>query len=375
MLNKNNFITNSLVNIFLSLSAFLISIFVFELVLRISPLSDRLGWNRVPLLSKRVQKFDLAAKIKVVSLGDSFAEWRSGEGVNMFDYAQKNLSDRGVAILNLGRGGIGVDQYIVIYKKYIRFKPDCVVMCVYLGDDIARYPSYSVLNNIPVFDLVVLPKQKLQSFFRRHSVLSTLIFQFVKEKTRFMRSGVFEKNITVLQKKSNSSDAYIRDRISQIDPKISELAKSDIINPWALATGIVFPNYYKDLFSLRSQDSVIAADSMVTIIKEFHKEQGIKNFLVVLLPESLQVSVDYDYFFKKCGFNLEDFPLQKRRKLIKYIETRLNKSGIKTLDTTSELEKGSGMYINFDTHLNKKGHKIVGELISEFIKNNFLSTQ
>ena len=97
--------------------------------------------------------------------------------------------------------------------------------------------------------------------------------------------------------------------------------------------------------------------------------------MVIFLPESLQVSTNYDYFFKECGFNLEDFPLRERRKITNYIETQLNKSGIKTLDTTSALEKENGMYINSDVHLNKEGHKIVSKLIVDFIESNLVSTR
>lgn len=364
---------NVLINVILTLAISLISICACELIVRALPLSDRLGCNGVLPLSKRIEKFNLNAKIKIVCLGDSFLEWRAGEGTNMLDYVQKNLFAKNCAVLNLGRGGTDIDGYIASYNKYIHFKPDCIVMCVYLGNDVRNYVSYSDIDKIPVYDLDDFPKQKWKFFFKRHSILANLFFRFCKERIPFMRSGFFEHNIKILQKNNESLGSFIQTRIKQIDPQILKLAKSDAINPWIPAMGIAFPNYYKELFALRSQNAFGAAESTLTIIKEFYRKQGIKNFLVVFLPESLQVSKKYDYFFKKCGFILDDFTLQERRKLIKYLETKLNEAGIKTLDTTSALKKDSDVYINFDVHLNKRGHKIVGELITDFIKNNFLS--
>jgi hypothetical protein len=371
-LNKNAPIRNLIINVILTIVTFSILISVCELVLRVSSLSDRLGWNRVPALSRRTEKFNLNAKIKIVCLGDSFVAWRAGEGKNMFDYLQKDLSHKDCAILNLGRPGVDIDRYIAIYKKYMRFKPDLVIMCVFLGNDIRSYASYPSLDEIRLYDFDSIPGQKWVVFLKRHSILANLIFRFAKERIPFLRSHIFERSIKEMQQDAGFSDDFIQTRIKQIDPRILELAKSDAINPWTPAMGIMFPDYYKTLFTLSSPDSLNAARRTVDIIREFYKKEVSNDFLVVFFPESLQVSEERDNFFKKCGFNLDGFPLEERRKIIRYLEARLNASGIKTIDTTFALQKERDIYFNLDTHLNGKGHRVVGEFIADFIKNHFL---
>jgi len=367
MANKNTVSNDWLINIVLTLAVSLGSLCAGELLLRALPLSDRLGWNRVPPFSKRIEQFNLKAKTKIVCLGNSFAIWRAGEGVNMFDYAQKSLFSKGCAILNLGVAGTTIEQYMAIYNTSVRFKPDGIIMCLYLGNDIYNYSSLPVNDAMPIDEGP--GGQGWKSFFKRHSILANLIFRFGKEHIPFLRSGFFEGNIKELQKSHGLSSEVIQSRIKQIDPRLLTLAKSDAINSWILAQAIAHPAYYKDLFALRSQDAFIAADETVAIIEKFYRKQGLRDFFVVLLPESIQVSEKYDYFFKQCGFDLDDFPLPERRKVTLYIQKKLNESGIRTLDTTAALASEENVFINLDTHLNAKGHKIVGTLITRFIES------
>jgi hypothetical protein len=376
-LDKKTISKNRFINMLLTLAASLISVYAIELVLRISPLSDRLGWNRTLPFSRRVEKFNQAAKIKIVALGDSFVEWRSGEGVNMFDHLQDNLSSKGCAVINLGSGGADIRTYIAIYKKYVNFKPDLVIMCVYLGDDIKNYPSYSEIDKISIVETEPADsvRQRLYLFLKKHSILANLIFRFAKERVPLMRSGIFDNIIKQAERENRLSNDFIQARIKQISPQILELARSDAINPRILALGIAFPSWSNEFLGLNSRYSIIAANATIDLIKEFYRKQNLNNFLVFILPESLQVSKDYDDFFKKCGFNLDGFSLQERRKLTEYIETRLNGYGIKTIDCTPALEKESDVYIKFDNHLNKRGHKIVGQLMTDYIKNKVLYIQ
>jgi hypothetical protein len=186
-----------------------------------------------------------------------------------------------------------------------------------------------------------------------------------------MRSRFFENSVNALKKRYNLPDRYIQDRIKQLDPRIIELAKSDAINVWLPALGIAFPNYYKKYLSLNSQDAILSANSIITITDEFYKKQKIKNFFVILFPESNQVSEEYDDFFKKCGFDLEDFSLPERRKITQYIQNRLIERGIKTIDVTLALEEKGNCFIDYDTHFNKNGHQVIGEVITDFLKVNF----
>lgn len=356
---------NLAVNVSLLLITVLICLSVVESILRIAPISDIIGWNRVPSIQERIERFNkLNGKVKVVVLGDSFAVWRLGGSVNMFDIIQNRVVNKKVALLNLAKSGLDIDGYIGMYEKYVSFKPDYIIMCVYLSNDIANYGDIK-LNAVSSDNLA---SQDLRGFLKRHSILANLLFRGLKYRFSYFRSDFLENNLKVLQKIENLSDEFIQNRINQISPEILKAAKSDRINAWTLAAGIAKPLYYKNLFGLTTQDALTAADRSVSLIKAFYETRGVDNFLVIFIPESLQVSQQYDDFFKQCGFDLSDFPLSERQKLTKYIAKELSRSGIKTLDLTGALQKATNGYIDGDIHLNAEGHKIAADSIYEVIE-------
>jgi hypothetical protein len=359
----------TLVNLIVLVAAVVVSLYAAELILRMSPLSDKLGWNRVIALSKRVAQFNPSARIKIVVLGDSFAEWRAGEGLNMFDQLRAASSAQGYSILNLGRGGTDIDMYVAIYRKYVHFTPELVVICFYLGNDIHKYASYGKIEQISVEDSIDLVKNKWLLFLKKHSILANLAFRFAKDRIPFLQSGFFEGNVKALQKENGIPDEVLRRRLQTMDSSIVASAKSDAINPWLPAIGLINPEYYKELFGLRTPDAYAAADASIGLISQFKEKEHIKNLLVVFIPESLQVSASYDGFFRKCGFDLDGFTLDQRRNITRYIETKLQAGGIQTLDCIPTLEKETNPYIPFDTHLNAQGHKAIGRLLAAYLKD------
>ena len=369
---KKNPFHNLLINIILMLAVITVLGAIFELLVRILPISDNIGWSRAPLLGQRVKKFNVSAPIKIVALGDSFLAWCAGEGKNMFDFVQKNLNKKGYAILNLGSPGGEIDNYIEIYEKYVRFKPEGIIVCVYLGNDVVDY-SLALQGKCPPTTIFDKEGKGWKASIKRNCILANLIFRFCKKELHLFRSGTLDRNIQAIKKWGNLTDAVIQERLKQIDPHTLELARSESVNPWVLAAGITLPDYYKDLFSLSSSNARIKADTTVKILYEFYKKQGIKNFFVVLLSESIQISEEYDQFYKKCGFDLENFPLEERRNINRYLKEEFNKLGIKTLDVTDALEGKTDIYIDFDTHFNAKGQRIVGDSITDFLEANFLA--
>ena len=356
---------NLLINLSLTVTALLMMILICEEILRIFPLSARIGWNRIPTIAQRIAKFSKKAGRRIVCLGDSLIEWRAGEAVNMLDRTQKTL--KGCAVLNLGRSGADVGQYIATYHKYINDRPDMILIFIYLGNDIRKYPSLSDISK-PSFAPDDM-KQDWKGILKRKSVLLSLAFRLLKRYVPSMRSGFFARNVKTLQVQAGLSDEFIHARERQIDHRIIELAKSDTINPWIPSMGMVFPLYYKDLFSMCSQEAISSVDNTLNLIMDFYREQQIKHFGVVLIPECIQVSTLTDSFFEKSGFKLNDFPLDERRRITIYMQKQLESAGIKTIDLTTALEKDSNTYIELDTHLNAKGHRIAADAIVRLINS------
>ena len=341
-----------------------------EFACRVLPISDSMGWNRTLPLPERAKRFESSSPVKIVAVGDSFAEWRAGEGVNMFDLLQNDLSGQGCKILNLGHAGTDVIDYVNGYRHYVAFKPDAIIMSLYLGNDVLNYTETSRVKGV---DQRSLEDQQsgLKQIIKRHSTVINFLFRLGKQHFAFMQAGSFDKNVKALQKEAGLSDAQVQGRMTKLDPKIIELARSDSVNGWIPALGIVHPEYFKDLFTESSQQCRTAAESTIKLIEEFYHAQKVNNFLVVLMPVSLQVSEKYDDFFKRCGYDLDNFSIQECRGLIQYLQRRLGELGIMTLDPTAELEKAYPAYIPLDDHLNAQGHKAVANAMSNFIRKQF----
>ena len=342
-----------------------------EFTCRALPISDSMGWNRTPPLSERVKRFDSAAPEKIVALGDSFAEWRAGEGVNMFDLLQDNLADVGGKILNLSQAGTDVVDYTDAYHQYVRFQPDAIIMSLYLGNDVVNYQETSRLKGV---DASALEDQRagIKEFIKKHSTVINALFRIGKQHFAFMQAGTFDKTLKALQQGSGLSDAQVRERMGKLDPKIIELVRSDAINPWIMASGIVKPDYFKELFLESSQQGRGEAESTIELIRKFYQAQKVRNFLVVLTPSCLEVSKQYDDFFRRCGYDLDNFPLEQRRGLTRYLQRRLGELGIMSLDPIPALEKAYPAYIPIDEHLNVRGHKAMGEAMAQFVRKHFV---
>jgi hypothetical protein len=359
------------INLGLLLAVLLLCGVGLELAWRALPISDSMGWNRTLPLAERAKRFEVSAPMKIVALGDSFAEWRAGEESNMFDLLQKDFSDRGGRILNLGHAGTDVSDHTAAYHNYVGFKPDAIIMCLYLGHAVLDYDEWSRSKRT---DLASFESQQSagKQFIKRQSTVINSLFRLGKQHLAFMQSGSFDKMVKILQKQAGFSDAQVQSRMAKLDPKMIEYARSDTVNGWTVAFGLILPAYYQGLFLESSQKGRAAADSTLKLIQDFYRAQGVRNFLVVLVPESLQVSQQYDDFFKRCGYDLDNFPIEERRGLTRYLQRRLGEQGIMTLDPIPALEKAYPAYIPLDIHLDARGHKVLAEAMAEFMRNNFL---
>lgn len=357
-------------NLILILVVVMVCAVGLEFACRVLPVSDSMGWNRSRPLAERAKRFEATSPVKLVALGDSFAEWRAGEGVNMFDLLQQDLSDQGCKILNLGQAGTDVIDYLEAYRRYVNFTPDAIIICLTLGNDVYDYSEKIHVKEAGSGSEA--PPAGFKLFIKKHSVVLNFLFRLSKQYVPIMQAGSFDQNVKTLQKKAGLTDAQVQGRLARLDPKIIKLARSDAVNPWVPAIGAISPEFYKELFSESSQKGRAEAEDTLRIIRDFYSAQKVNNFLVLLLPESLQVSEQYDDFFKRCGYDLDNFPLPERRGLIRYLQRRLGDFGIRSLDATPALAKVYPAYIPLDTHPNSQGHKAIAEAMAQFIRKQFI---
>ena len=88
-----SFRKSAFVNLSLAVSVTALCFLGGEWLLRISPLSDRMGWNLIAPVSERVAALSpkQAGVVRILSLGDSFAEWRDTTKDNFLRVAELRL--------------------------------------------------------------------------------------------------------------------------------------------------------------------------------------------------------------------------------------------------------------------------------------------
>jgi len=129
---------------------------------------------------------------RIVALGDSFT---FGYGVDFgqrfTEFLEESMSR--AEVINMGVFAYGTDQEVRVYELYGRqYKPDIVILNVYLGNDIDDL-RMKVIHSwpkpyfVPESDglRLVKPEQAWSIFIRTHSYLAELLLQLLERGKRF----------------------------------------------------------------------------------------------------------------------------------------------------------------------------------------------
>lgn len=118
-----------------------------------------------------------AAQINVMALGDSFTTCHAVELDEV--WTQQLALSTGFSIYNLGRGGVGVHEYLQILKKFgLQKSPKIVIMNIFAGNDFrdaASYYFHRLEHNQPQAEVkpleatVTPASSPPDNFFLRHS--------------------------------------------------------------------------------------------------------------------------------------------------------------------------------------------------------------
>lgn len=287
---------------------------------------------------------------RVALLGDSntFGFWASSFKNSFAGMVAKALRENNMEVLNFGVPGYGVAQEEILLEEYaIKFKPSYVVLFftnandmkeTYLGKDMHTITNdgmavidqkiYKEKMGIEDFgkDAVQEKKSIIKDFmtFIRNSYIYTYTYSF------------FEKSLKLSQR---------------------PIDLNNFLSPiyWSKSSYVKIGN--------KAKDETI---EKINNVYKFCNERNIK-FLIVAIPFYEQV-----YFKNSIGKNYNiNFPQ-------KYIEDYANSQNIRYLDLLPKLREyivnnpQEQLYNEDNLHFNNNGHKITGDLVSEFLKNNIL---
>lgn len=280
---------------------------------------------------------------RLLFLGDSFT---FGAGVKLEDTYSKKLE----ALLNKGKsgsyryesinagfgdGGYTTDvQYLYLREKGLKFKPDTVVVGVFIGNDISDMSKNVWLRN----DSNGLPTN------------ITSNYQYVDEKNRlrihytnesyYKKYGVFGKIDYILSKKSHLS---------------------------VFLKNFVIKNTYKPEKIFLQQipdDSMKNINKMKILMAEMKKvsNQNNADFIVVLIPPRAQV---WDYEWKRYRNIYRELGTSRtmpQQLFMDFCESH----NITCIDLLPEFQKNAsrgGLYFPVDGHWNEGGHELAADVI------------
>jgi SGNH hydrolase-like domain, acetyltransferase AlgX len=351
-----------------------------EWMIRILPVSDRMGANLVPSVEERVMTAAANPRhgARILVFGDSFTEWRDTTGDNYARVAERALRDRDsdLELINLGEGGTGLYDYYSNLVRYAdRLHPDLIILGIYVGNDLV--PSkLPIGSDLSIQAAIHAPDVKNRyagvTHFLKQSIALNYMFRVAKQFVPALRSDHFDKSVAALQRQTGRDDSYISRRLAVADPLLVDAARAEAINVWDLATGIFFPSYYGDLAS--AADGTAAGGSVDGFLRDFAelvaycRKKGYA-LAVVLIPPRVWVSERNHPYFRRLGYT-ELGPVSGPVPVIEKVRAALLAQGIPTLDLLPVLRSvHDEIFIEDDIHLNRGGHERAGRALARFLRD------
>jgi hypothetical protein len=356
-----------------------------EVVVRRSPAMDRLGWNRVPSVLERLAAVrprvqDEPGELRVLGLGDSFADFRDTDGANFLRVLEREAiaAGRPVVLDNLGEAGTGLVRYLENLERYSeRAVPDIAIVAVYLGNDLLDYDLERRrvergLDGARSGSGAGPAQGGWRDLLRRRSVLANALFRAAKASVPALRSGTYRRNLATAARLFDLDDEALRAAEARVAPEMIERAEADAINAWDLAFGVVRPELYTEMLTLdgsfASAFDGFAAD--LVRIGEACEERGITP-VFVSIPPSLQVSTRYHDYFRRLGHVLEPdrAGLVGETTLSQRVAALLAARDWPVLDLTRALAASDvPLYIPDDIHWNTLGQDVAGRALHRFLE-------
>jgi lysophospholipase L1-like esterase len=287
--------------------------------------------------------FGKSPKKRVIILGDSFiagfsVQFEATLARICEQYLDKNSAEQW-EVINLGVAGFGTAQEMLAFSATgSKFCPDYVVLCFFAGNDVSDNSPELSNNPRPYFILDANGQLVKKPFNQLRNAASS----FLNEYSRFY---VWQKN--------------------QIN-KLTHYFKSEIIlNP----VHQVFLAGY-DAKMTRAWE---ITRSLTIKLNSLVESAGAK-LLVVYLPYSDEVNRDWwqETIANSPPMQKEKWDLDKPEKLISAICRENSMDFISPREFFLEKSKPSERYYFKHGHFNENGHRLVGQMIGEWVLKNTL---
>jgi len=313
---------------------------------------------------------------RILVLGDSFMEAYSVSLEQSLPYRlQERLASRGVEVLNLGVGGYGTAQELLILEEDgLRYRPDLVVLAFYLGND--------VQNNSRAIEAALLGEDAHTTFARPYARALSLDAEL--EWTPPDRARMAPHIERWNERKRSSLDALRRALQPAMVVNLLERATGSM---WSWFTSrdrydpeLVFGwPFLRDVAHPKTarlwEDAWLATRRLLLEMDRVAREAEAR-LALLLVPADFQVDPRAFAAVEAANPELVFDLLRINREL----EAFCAQAGIPLLDPTPALarEQAAGRPVYYaieDHHWNAAGHALAAELLAEFLDERGLLPQ
>ena len=310
---------------------------------------DEIGFCNPP------ETYNQSANIDLVTIGDSFT-WCTA--VKPEDTWTKHLGNlAGISTLNLGRQGVGLYEYIQIFKGYgAQKKPKIVIMGIYGGNDLRdalKYQDYRK-DIEKAYTRVLVSRNRKGSIISRHSYSISIVRSLLK----YFNPGTLSSNDKVGLRSDSINFRYNIKFSNESIPFNKENTDKDEVQ-------------HAKLLYAKKIDLQVFMDALKTFVELSQQHQFIP--VIVYIPSAHTTYADNIIFADPDLLNLMAWFSQEQRTFFKIQSKEL---GYVFIDLTPSLQSsakvsGSGnlLYYRLNLHLTKQGHKIVAETIWQNLQN------
>ncbi len=300
----------------------------------------RMKTNSVGMRGKEVQREPSPGRRRVAFAGDSFTFgcWATTEESTFVGVVDRLLGTKNLEVLNFGVPGYGfADIELLLREEILSFKPQVLVLASFNGNDfldtylgLERYDLSAVENGYY--------KENPEPILRR-----------IPEAYRPDRPNRLSvSNLALYQAYRNAADRFLPDVI----PSTFAINRSGLCTSYSFWSQWPYP----DIAARIKDDSLQVLDRIVAICRRNNIRLVLIAIPYVDQVYAPAVSGDgFDYRFPQTF--VEEFALAR---------------SVPYLDLAVELRKRVGglkesLYFGTDVHFGDFGHRIVGEIIAQFL--------
>jgi len=334
-----------------------------------------------------------AGEYRIVVLGDSFAEGYSVQFSELFSEVLKtelnNRRDKQYEVINTGTGGYSTDQELLLFQTAAKkYRPDLTIL-MFWDNDIwfnnqpkyaVQYRGYKpffkldhgrlVLTNVPVPRPPTIQRANEKRSRTTQSGGLKEIKSWLSENTDTYKAfRRMIRNIPFLYA------ATIRLGLTERDTKLS--------HPMAFTYTKEFADEFrvwKKTYDTEVVEAWKITEALLRKLKEETRSIG-SEFLVFYIPTRAAVYADV-WEATKRKFAISDENWDIDRVSIELAEI-CKRNGIDCINPSDAFraegdrleQEGKRLYFVEDVHLNKEGHKLVGEILMEYISARYLEVK